>query len=53
MVDTLYSIYESSDIMTNNQQFEVWRKAQEAELTQKLEALLPSILSRHVFYPEC
>lgn len=39
--------------MTNNQQFEVWRRAQEAELTQKLEALLPSILSRHVFYPEC
>ena len=40
-------------MMTNNQQFEIWRKSQEVELTQKLEALLPSILSRHVFYPEC
>ena len=39
--------------MTDYQEFEKWRKAQEAELTKKLETLLPSILSRYVFYPEC
>ena len=38
--------------MTDYQQFEAWRKSQEAELTQKLQDLLPSILSRHVFYEE-
>ena len=38
--------------MTEKQRFEVWRKKQIDELTEKLEKLLPSILSRHIFYPE-
>lgn len=38
--------------MTENQQFELWRKEQEKELTRKLEALLPGIVSRYVFNPE-
>ena len=38
--------------MTEKQRFEIWRKKQVDDLTEKLEELLPGILRRHIFYPE-